>query len=106
MNNLTNPEYIRAITPLILAIVGLAIGAIVILKPELVDTQTKIKNFTNPEYVRAMTPLILAIVGCAIGAMVLFNPELAETQWTAGIGLASTAITGAAGLAQSNSSNQ
>ena len=64
------------------------------------------KNFTNPEYVKAMTPLVLAIIGCTIGMMVIFNPHLGDTQWTAGIGLASTVITGAAGLAQSNGNNQ
>ena len=64
------------------------------------------ENLTKPEFVRAMTPLILAVVGCAIGTMVIFNPDLADTQWTAGIGLAATAITGAAGLAQSNGKNE
>ncbi len=65
----------------------------------------KMKNFTNPEYIRAITPLILAVVGCVIGAMVIFNPQLGDAQWTSAIGLAGTAITGAAGLAQSNGKN-
>ncbi len=42
---------------------------------------------------------------CVIGGMVIFNPELGDAQWTSGIGLAGTAITGTAGLAQSNGKN-
>ena len=60
-------------------------------------------NKNIPEIIRASTPLILAVIGCVIGGMVIFNPQLSDARWSSGIGLAGTAITGAAGLAQSNS---
>ena len=69
---------------------------------------TEITNqFTNPEYIRAITPLIMTFVGCVIGGLVIVsdNNNLEESQRAAGIGLAGTAITGAAGLAQSNGKN-
>lgn len=55
----------------------------------------------NPETIRAMTPIFLATIGGAIGIAVLFAPGLGEAKWSAGFGLAGTAIAGAAGLAQS-----
>lgn len=60
-------------------------------------------NKNIPEIIRASTPLILAGVGCVIGGMVIVNPQLSDARWSSRIGLAGTAITGAAGLAQSNS---
>ena len=62
-------------------------------------------NNNIPEIIRASTPLILAGIGCVIGGMVIFNPKLSDARWSSGIGLAGTAITGAAGLAQSNRSD-
>lgn len=59
-------------------------------------------NNNTPEIIRAATPLILASIGCLIGGMVIFNPNLTDARWSSGMGLAGTAITGAAGLAQSN----
>lgn len=59
-------------------------------------------NNNTPEIIRAATPLILASIGCVIGGMVIFNPNLTDARWSSGMGLAGTAITGAAGLAQSN----
>ena len=45
--------------------------------------------------------------GGAVGIVVLIQPNLSEGQWAAGLGLAGTAIAGAAGLAQTtkNESN-
>ena len=60
-------------------------------------------NNNTPEIIRAATPLVLASIGCVIGGMVIFNPSLSDARWASGMGLAGTAITGAAGLAQSNS---
>ncbi len=54
----------------------------------------------NPEVIRAFTPLFLAAIGGAIGVVVLIQPNLTEGRWAAGLGLAGTAIAGAAGLAQ------
>lgn len=54
----------------------------------------------NPETIRALTPLFLAAIGGVIGITVLAQPKLSEGQWAAGLGLAGTAIAGAAGLAQ------
>jgi hypothetical protein len=53
----------------------------------------------NPELVRAFTPVFLAAIGGAIGLAAVVCP-LNENQRSAGIGLAGTAIAGAAGLAQ------
>lgn len=53
-----------------------------------------------PDVIRACTPLFLATVGGLIGLAVLTQPKLSEGRWAAGLGLASTAIAGAAGLAQ------
>ena len=79
---------------------------------EIINNSTKItekpteitNHFTNPEYIRAITPLIMTFVGCVIGGMVIISPNknLEDTHRAAGMGLAGTAITGAAGLAQSN----
>lgn len=54
------------------------------------------------ELIRALTPCFLAGIGGAIGLAVIFSPGLNETRSTAGLGLAGTAIAGAAGLAQPN----
>lgn len=55
----------------------------------------------TPELIRACTPLFLATVGGVFGVVVLTQPtKLSEGQWAAGLGLAGTAIAGAAGLAQ------
>lgn len=49
----------------------------------------------NVEVIESLTPIILALIGGAIGIAVLFT-----SASEAGFGLASTAIAGAAGLAQ------
>jgi hypothetical protein len=54
----------------------------------------------NPEVIRAFTPVFLATVGGALGLAVIFAPTLEDDQRASGIGLAGTAIAGAAGLAQ------
>ncbi len=53
-----------------------------------------------PDVIRACTPLFLATIGGAIGLAVLTRPDMSEGRWAAGLGLAGTAIAGAAGLAQ------
>lgn len=52
----------------------------------------------TPEILRSITPLFLAAVGGVIGLCVLL-PQIDQTKATAALGLASTAIAGAAGLA-------
>jgi hypothetical protein len=59
------------------------------------------KSFT-PEMIRAMTPMFMAAVGAIIGVAVLVSPNITDAKWSAGLGLAGTAIAGAAGLAQSS----
>ena len=59
-----------------------------------------------PEVIEALTPLVLATIGALIGVVVLVQPEINETRATAGLGLAGTAIAGAAGLARSGKSEQ
>lgn len=54
----------------------------------------------TPDVIRACTPLFLATIGGAIGLAVLTQPNMSEGRWAAGLGLAGTAIAGAAGLAQ------
>ncbi|GAB4384473.1 MAG: hypothetical protein Kow00121_47990 [Elainellaceae cyanobacterium] len=59
----------------------------------------ELKSIANAEVIRAFTPMFIAAIGGAIGLTVLFvNTDIAES----GFGLASTAIAGAAGLAQPN----
>lgn len=54
----------------------------------------------NPEVIRAFTPVFLATIGGLIGLAVTFAPNLENDQRSSGLGLAGTAIAGAAGLAQ------
>ncbi|MBO3462960.1 hypothetical protein G7B40_001715 [Aetokthonos hydrillicola Thurmond2011] len=56
----------------------------------------------NTQTLHAITPLFLASIGGVITIGMLFSPKLSDTQWTAGLGVASTAIAGAAGLAQTS----
>ena len=55
---------------------------------------SKQTNF-NAEIIKASTPIVLALIGGIIGLVVVFTKT-----GDAGFGLASTAIAGAAGLAQ------
>ncbi|WP_019503837.1 hypothetical protein [Pleurocapsa sp. PCC 7319] len=63
-------------------------------------------NCSLPEVIEAITPLFLATIGAVIGVVVLIQPEINETRATAGLGLAGTAIAGAAGLARTGRSEQ
>lgn len=54
----------------------------------------------NPEVIQALTPIFLGFIGCAIGIGALFVPA---DRATAAMGLAGTAIAGAAGLAKNES---
>lgn len=58
----------------------------------------------NPETIRAFTPIAIAAIGGLMGVAVLISPNIPSEKWTAGMGLAGTAIAGAAGLAQSTES--
>ncbi|MBO3459872.1 hypothetical protein G7B40_030290 [Aetokthonos hydrillicola Thurmond2011] len=58
----------------------------------------------TPELIRAITPMFLATIGAVIGVAVLVSPKITDAKWSAGLGLAGTAIAGAAGLAQSSKS--
>ncbi len=59
----------------------------------------------HPEVIRALTPIFLATIGGAIGLAAVLSPGLSDGQRSSGIGLAGTAIAGAAGLAQ-NTKNE
>jgi hypothetical protein len=56
----------------------------------------------DPEVIRALTPVFLALMGGTIGIAVLMTNQVnsANKIDPAGLGLASTAIAAAAGLAQ------
>jgi hypothetical protein len=58
----------------------------------------------NSDTLRALTPMLLAVIGGAIGLAAVLAPELKPDQRSSGIGLAGTAIAGAAGLAQTSKS--
>ncbi|OUL18467.1 MULTISPECIES: hypothetical protein [unclassified Nostoc] len=58
----------------------------------------------TPDLIRAITPLFMAGVGAVIGVAVLVSPNTTDAKWSAGLGLAGTAIAGAAGLAQTSKS--
>ncbi len=60
----------------------------------------------NPDVIRAITPIFMASVGASIGIAVLVTPNISDAKWSAGLGLAGTAIAGAAGLAQSSKNEQ
>jgi hypothetical protein len=66
-------------------------------------TMTTAKEM-NPELVRACTPVFLATIGGVIGLAAVLCP-LSDGQRSSGMGLAGTAIAGAAGLAQ-NTKNE
>lgn len=67
------------------------------------------KKALDVEVIRALTPLFIAGVGGLIGIVLLgvmfFKPDLDTAKFTAATGLATTAITGAAGLAQPGRGN-
>ncbi len=44
----------------------------------------------------------MATIGAVIGVAVLVSPKITDAKWSAGLGLAGTAIAGAAGLAQTS----
>lgn len=57
----------------------------------------------DPEVIRALTPIFLATIGGLIGIVCLvWIPEGNSAKWSSGLGLASTAIAGAAGLARTS----
>ena len=56
----------------------------------------------TPEFIRAITPLFIASIGGVIGVVVVLVPTIEDAKWSSAMGLAGTAIAGAAGLAQSN----
>lgn len=56
-------------------------------------------NSALPEILRSSTPLFLALIGGVVGVVAVIN-NLDATKMTAAMGLAGTAIAGAAGLAQ------
>lgn len=67
-----------------------------------------ISNSSLPEIIEALTPLFIAFIGALIGVVVLIQPmgRIDDTRATAGLGLAGTAIAGAAGLARTTRSEQ
>lgn len=60
-------------------------------------------SFWTPEIIQALTPLFLGTVGCIIGVGALFLPVDDKGRAASAIGLAGTAIAGAAGLAKNES---
>ncbi|MDJ0704869.1 MAG: hypothetical protein QNJ46_16425 [Leptolyngbyaceae cyanobacterium MO_188.B28] len=56
--------------------------------------------------IRAITPLFLASIGGIIGVAAVLTPSTDDARWSSALGLAGTAIAGAAGLAQSNDKNE
>ena len=56
----------------------------------------------TPEVIQALTPLFLGAIGCIIGVSALFLP-IDKDRAISAIGLAGTAIAGAAGLAKNES---
>ncbi len=55
----------------------------------------------TPEFIYSITPIFISTIGGIIGVTVLVT-DSDDAKWSSGIGLAGTAIAGAAGLAQSN----
>ena len=68
------------------------------------ENDNKVRLIIIPEIIRALTPILIAAIGGGIGIAVLtLNPDDSSNTQSAGFGLASTAIAGAAGLAQAKS---
>lgn len=61
---------------------------------------------TPPELIQATIPVFLIMAGVAFGLTAIVVSGLSDANRAAGIGLAGTAIAGAAGLAQSAKQNQ
>ena len=59
----------------------------------------------TPEFIDSLTPILIAMIGGIIGVTVLVT-DGDDAKWSSGMGLAGTAIAGAAGLAQSSKSEQ
>ena len=57
-----------------------------------------IEKLLSPKVISALTPLVIAVIGGVIGLTVVIN----RIDSPEAMGLASTAIAGAAGLARSN----
>jgi hypothetical protein len=60
---------------------------------------------STPELINSLTPIFIATIGGIIGVTVLVTNSGSDAKWSAGMGLAGTAIAGAAGLAQSKSAS-
>ena len=58
------------------------------------------RNVSIPEIIRASTPLFLAAIGGVVAIAAVVSPNITDAKLTAALGLAGTAIAGAAGLAQ------
>jgi hypothetical protein len=57
----------------------------------------------TPELIESLTPIFMAAIGGIIGVTVLVTGST-DAKWSSGMGLAGTAIAGAAGLARSSKS--
>lgn len=57
-------------------------------------------NSSTSDLIRSLTPIVLAGVGAVIGIFAVVSPAVSDQKSTAALGLAGTAIAGAAGLAQ------
>ncbi len=62
-----------------------------------------LKALLAPEFIYSITPIFIAMIGGIIGVTVLLT-DSDDAKWSSGMGLAGTAIAGAAGLAQSSNS--
>ncbi len=58
----------------------------------------------NSDTLRALTPMLLAVIGGVLGLAAVLVDDLKPDQRSSGIGLAGTAIAGAACLAQTTKS--
>ncbi|WP_413166804.1 hypothetical protein ACL6C3_08895 [Capilliphycus salinus ALCB114379] len=58
----------------------------------------------TPQFIESVTPIFIASIGGIIGVTVLLTDSNNDAKWSSGMGLAGTAIAGAAGLAQSSKS--
>ena len=57
----------------------------------------------SPKFIQALTPIFIALIGASIGIICIINnsESFTPSNRSQAMGLASTAIAGAAGLAQS-----
>ena len=60
----------------------------------------------TPEIIQSTIPIILIFAATVFGVTAILSPNMSDAKWAAVFGLSGSAISGAAGLAQSSKQSQ